>query len=99
MNEGETMILTKLSLKFYLILGLLLLVVCGCATVTPIEENTASTSSELPTETSSDHELEIMSPWSAGGGLEALQAVVSVFELQNPRIEVVNAADSGLTYP
>jgi glucose/mannose transport system substrate-binding protein len=98
-NEGETMILTKLSLKFYLILGLLLLAVCGCATVTPIEENTASTSSELPTETSSDHELEIMSPWSAGGGLEALQAVVRVFELQNPGIEVVNAADSGLTYP
>lgn len=40
-----------------------------------------------------------MSPWPSGGGLEALQAVVRIFERQNPGVEVLNAADSGLTYP
>lgn len=99
MNKGETMISTKLTLKFYLILGLLLFLVCGCATVAPTEENTASTIPELPTETSSDRELEIMSPWTAGGGLEAFGAMIEVYERKNPTVEVINAADSGLTYP
>lgn len=54
---------------------------------------------ETSTVANSDSQLEIMSPWSGGGGRDALDALIEVYEQQNPGVEVINAVDSGLSYP
>jgi glucose/mannose transport system substrate-binding protein len=54
---------------------------------------------ETSTVANSDSQLEIMSPWPGGGGRDALDALIEVYEQQNPGVEVINAVDSGLTYP
>ena len=99
MKHHNSMILKKPSLELLSVIALLLILASGCASITPSAESMISESPEAPAEVSRLQQLEIMSPWPSGGGLEALQAVIKVFERQNPGVEVLNAADSGLTYP
>ena len=56
------MILIKPSLKFFFILGLLPILISGCASLVPTEESMTLNSPESPTEASSDRQLEILDP-------------------------------------
>jgi glucose/mannose transport system substrate-binding protein len=94
------MILIKPSLKFFFILGLLPILISGCASLVPTEESMTLNSPVSPTEASSDRQLEIISVgWTTGGERDALEALVKVYQRQNPDIEVINAVDSGLSHP
>lgn len=93
------MILIKPSLKFFCILGLFLILISGCGSLIPAEESMTLNSPESRTEASSDRQLEIISPWTGSGGRDALEALMEVYQRQNPGVEVISAADSGLSYP
>ena len=99
MKYQITMKLKKPSLKIFTVIALLLILISGCASITPTVESIFSESSAPPEEAGHLEHLEIMSLWTAGNGLEALQAVIRIFEGQNPNVEVLNAAGSGLSYP
>ena len=91
------MILIKSSLKFFFILGVFTFIISGCSLI-QAEESMTLKSPESPVEASSDRQLEIISPWTTGGEKDALEALVEVYERQNPDIEVINAVDSGLSH-
>ena len=93
------MILRQLSLKYFFILGLLVILFGGCNSSVQTEKSTPSISAEFLKETPSSTQLEVMSPWPGGGGFEAFNALVEVYERDNPGIEVISFAEAGLSYP
>jgi glucose/mannose transport system substrate-binding protein len=71
----------------------------GCSSPIPSDNSFDLNSPETPSETGSDSQLEITSPWTGGGGKDAMDSLIGVYEMMNPGVEVINAADSGLSYP
>lgn len=92
------MILVRTYLKIICAL-LLLTLFSGCASQTQYEKNTPINIPKTPTIVKSNRQLEIMSPWILGGGRDAFDALMDIYEQQYPDIEVVNGVDSGLSYP
>ena len=93
------MILNKPSPKFTYILGLGLVLISGCASFTPTEENIPLPGPGSTGDGSSISQLEIVSPWTGGGNRDALEALVEVYQRQNPGVEVINPVNSGLSHP
>jgi glucose/mannose transport system substrate-binding protein len=93
------MILMKPSLKLFCLLAVFTYIISGCASSKPAGETLTLNSPDSSAEASSDRRLVIMSPWTGGGGFDAFKALVEVYEQQNRAIEVINLADSGLSFP
>ena len=93
------MILNKPSPKFTYILGLGLVLISGCASFTPTEENIPLPGPGSTGDGSSISQLEIVSPWTGGAERDALEALVEVYQRQNPGVEVINPVNSGLSHP
>jgi len=93
------MILIKSTLKVLYIPVLFSILISGCASLLPAEETMTLNGPESPAEERSDRQLEIYSPWTVGGEREAVDALVEVFQQQNPGFEVINPADSDLSHP
>jgi glucose/mannose transport system substrate-binding protein len=92
------MIINKPSLKYLITLGLLLIIFTGCTAESPSLDVESMKSAEPPAEAGRGTQLEIMSPWSAGGGRNGFKALTKLYEQQNPGVEVIDAFDSGLSY-
>lgn len=88
----------KLTLKLIGMLGLSLILISGCTTSIPAEERVPLVPLELPAVTDGDRQLEVMNPWTVGGGKDAFEALAEVYMRRSPGVELINVADTGLTF-
>lgn len=92
------MIFSRHYFKIFCVLILFAALFTGCSSPTPSDEGLGLTILETHAEFGEELQLEIMSPWIGGGGKDAMDSLIGVYEIMNPGVVVINAADSGLSY-
>lgn len=93
------MTLDQPFIKFLRIFVFLAVLLTGCSSSDPSDESLVLNIPVKLTEEGRDTQLEMMTPWLLGGGKDALDSLIELYKKKNPGIEVINAADSGLSYP
>lgn len=82
-----------------LMLGLLLVIVslaaCAAPAAAPAAEAPAAEATAAPAAEGGEGALEIFSWWTAGGEVEALDALYAIFAAEYPGVEIQNAALTG----
>ena len=104
--EGE-IAMPKKSISFVIaivVVASMLLAACGTAATEAPAATTAATeapvatqaaATEVATAASTDNQLEVFSWWTGGGEAAGLEAMIKIWDTENPGIEFVNAAVAG----